>query len=103
MISLQTKLKAMLWDIPEPQRIELAERILINPVESFKNDNQLFIKALNSLTWYELLQLVGKQCLYDLLTDLTIASVFPPKRRDHYRNARRLLSKYALSFSGQSA
>lgn len=102
-IGLQMKLKAMLWDIPETQRLDIANKILSNPVETFHNNDDLFIKALNSLKWYELTKLLGKQNLLVLLTDTTIRKLYPVQRRTYYTNARRLLSKYAVSASGQSA
>jgi hypothetical protein len=102
-IELQNKLKAMLWDMPESRRIKIADEILSDPVEIFRNDDQLFIKALNSLKWYELNRLVGKQNLLMLLTDSTIQKLFPVQRRMYYINARRLLSKYTVPASGQGA
>jgi hypothetical protein len=101
--ALYNKIKAMLWDIDESSRAELANMILNNPVETFRNDNQLFIKALSSLKWYELIRLVGKQNLLELLTDPTIQRLYPNQRRIYYKNARRLLSEYSVSASGQSA
>ena len=98
-IELQTKLKAMLWDMPEARRIEIANEILSEPVEIFRKDDQIFLKALNSLKWYELTRLVGKQNLLMLLTDSIIQKLFPVQRRIYYTNARRLLSKYAVSTS----
>lgn len=102
-VSLQIKLKAMLWDLPESSKSEIINNILSNPIESFKHNDQIFIKALNSLKWYELTRLVGKQNLVSLLTDSTIQKLFPVQRRIYYTNARRLLSKYAIPSSGQSA
>ena len=102
-IGLQTKLKAMLWDIPENKRLEITNKILSNPVESFQSDDQVFIKALNSLKWYELVRLVGIQNLAGLLNDTTIQKLFPVQRRTYYTNARRLLSKYFVPSSGQGA
>lgn len=98
-VDLQIKLKAMLWDMPENQRVKIVSEILSNPVEIFRNDDQVFIKALNSLKWYELTRLVGKQNLLLLLTDSTIQKLFPVQRRTYYTNARRLLSKYAVPSS----
>lgn len=95
-VDLHTKLKAMLWDMPENQRLKIANEIQYQPVETFQNDDQIFIKALNSLKWYELTRLVGKQNLLRLLTDTTIQKLFPVQRRTFYTNARRLLSKYAV-------
>ena len=98
-VDLHTKLKAMLWDMPESERMKTVHEILANPFEMFRSNDQLFIKALNSLKWYELIRLVGKQNLLRLLTDATIQKLFPVQRRTYYTNARRLLSKYAVSTS----
>ena len=98
-VDLHAKLKAMLWDMPENQRMKIVDEILAKPVEVFQNDNQIFIKALNSLKWYELIRLVGKQNLLLLLTDPTIQKLFPVQRRTYYINARRLLSKYTVPAS----
>jgi hypothetical protein len=103
MNELKTKIQAMLWDLPVNSRTDLAEKINADPVDAFRNDEQLFLKALNSLTWYDLLKLINKQNLVDLLTDSTIRKLFPPQRRTYYTNARRLLSKYSLPPSGQGA
>jgi len=98
-IDLKIKLKAMLWDIQENRRMKIVDEILVNPVEKFRNDDQVFIKALNSLKWYELIKLVGKQNLLLLLTDSTIQKLYPAQRRTFYINARRLLSKYTVPAS----
>jgi len=95
-IGLHTKLKAMLWDIPESMRTELSDKILADPVNVFLMDDQLFIKALNSLKWYELTRLISKQNLLALLTDSTINKLYPVQRRKFYSNARRLLSKFVF-------
>ena len=102
-VDLHTKIEAMLWDLPEEKRLETTDRILLNPVESFMNDNQLFLKALNSLKWYELINLTGKRNLLPLLTDATIQKLFPVQRRTYYINARRLLSKFTVPASGQGS
>lgn len=101
--SLNTKINAMLWDVPLSKRAQLTQSILDNPVETFRNDDQLFIKALGSLKWYELTRLTGTQNLLALLTDSTIQKLFPVQRRIFYTNARRLLSKYTVPATGQSS
>lgn len=102
-VGLDTKINAMLWDIPENQRMEITAKILSDAAETFRHNDQLFIKALSSLSWYELTKLVGKQNLVELLTVPTIQKLFPVQQRVYYTNARRLLSKYSLPASGQSA
>ena len=37
MITLQLKLQAMLWDVPENRRLEIADKILSNPVETLQD------------------------------------------------------------------
>lgn len=100
---LHIKINGMLWDLPEGRRHELTKLLLDNPVAVFRENEQVFLKALNSLRWHELIKFVGKQELLSLLTDTTIRKLFPPKRRTYYINARRLLSKYCLPASGQGA
>ena len=100
-VGLQTKLKAMLWDIPENMRSEISDKILADPFHVFLNDEQLLIKALNSLRWHELTRLVNKNNLLTLLTDSVIRKLYPVQRRTYYTNARRLLSKYIIPTSGQ--
>ncbi len=102
-VDINTKVQAMLWDIPAIKRVELCKKILENPVEAFSSDEQLLIKALSSLKWYDLTSLVGKQNLLGILNDTTIQKLFPVQRRTYYTNARRLLSKYTVPTSGQSS
>ena len=102
-VAIEKIINAMLWDVAESSRADIAKRILDNPVETFRNDEQLLIKALGSLKWYDLNKLVGKQNLLTLLTDANIQKLYPPQRRNYYNNARRLLSEYIVSSSGQSA
>ena len=101
-IGLNTKLKAMLWDMPEKRRLELSGEILNNPFLVFQRDEQLLIKALNSLKWHELTRLLGIQNLFKLLTDSTLRKLYPAQRRTYYANARRLLSKYFVPDTEQS-
>ena len=100
---LHKRIRGMLWDLPGSKREELAERIVNDAVTVFREDEQVFLKALNSLRWHELIRLTGKEALFSLLTDSTIRKLFPPERRKFYTNARRLLSKYCIPASGQGA
>ena len=100
-IDLNTKLQTTLWDIPITERLELVDKIMDNPVDFFSKNERIFVEALNTLSWYELIKLIGIQELLTLLTDSTVRKLFPPKRRTYYLNARRLLSKYCLPSSGQ--
>jgi hypothetical protein len=99
---MATRIQTLLWDMPIKKRTEAVRTILDNPKEIVQDD-QLFIRALGSLSWYELISLVGPEDLNQALSEQTISRLFPPKRRTYYTNARRLLSKYALSPAGQNS
>lgn len=99
---LNAKLKALLWDVPEKQRTEMVNRILEDPAAALRNE-QLFLRVLNSLRWYDLIRLLDIPTLVSLLSDRTISKVYPAQRRIYYTNAIRLLSKYSVSSSGQGA
>ena len=90
----------MLWDIPLEKRDFVAEQILFSPKETLTSDNSLFIKALNSFSWYELVEIFGVETLVELLTEENLRKLFPPSQRNFYKLARRLLSKYAISTAG---
>jgi hypothetical protein len=90
----------LLWDKPPSERKKLAEALDKNSVELLEHNSGLFVKALNTLSWYELIELFGAGKLYNMLTDEVINKIFPAKRREYYKNARRLLSEYTLSTAG---
>jgi hypothetical protein len=89
----------MLWDLPPERRDKMVREILEDPVSAFRRDESLFIKALNTLKWYDLIHLVESRQLVEMLSDSTLSRLFPLKRRQYYANARRLLLKYDLSLS----
>jgi hypothetical protein len=94
----QNKLQGMFWDLSPAAKKKAVENIVKDPVAAF-HDEQILLKALNSLCWYELIQLTGSENLYQLLDDKIIGKLFPQGRRTYYTHAKRLLSKYTLSGS----
>lgn len=96
-MDLPSKLRAMLWDLPEDMKDEIVGQILSDPLRVFEENDELLLKALNSLRWYELTSLVGHQDLTILLSDIVIQKLFPAQRQTYYINAKRLLSKYVVS------
>jgi hypothetical protein len=96
---LEIKLKGMFWDLPPEKRKILLEHTLNNPVKAFQ-DEQVLIRGLNSLKWYDLIQLLGDNNLLQLLSDSVINKLYPRQRQIYYRNARELLSKYIVSAAG---
>ena len=97
--SLDIKLKGMLWDLPDEQRKKFLGKILTNPQKAF-HDEQLLVRALNSLNWYDLIQIVGADNLLQLLSENAISNLYPPQRQLYYKNAKELLSKYTVSVTG---
>jgi hypothetical protein len=97
MIKLADKL---LWDKPPAERKKFAKILENDPVLVFEKHDDLFLKALNTLSWYELIELFGTKRLEQMLTADIINRIFPAKRREYYKNARRLLSKFTLSAAG---
>jgi len=97
--SLEIKLKGMLWDMPAPKRDFLFRNILQTPVTAFR-DEELLIRGLNSLGWYDLIQILGSDVLLNLLSESVIGKLYPPQRQLFYKDARELLSKYTISSAG---
>jgi hypothetical protein len=97
--SIEDKLYGMFWDLAPDAKKEAVEKIIKDPVGSF-HDEQVFLRALNTLGWYELMTLTGSDILVKLLNKSIITRLFPEGRRKYYTNARRLLSKYTLSTPG---
>jgi hypothetical protein len=94
--SLEIKLKGMLWDLPSDKSKKLLELILQNPQKAFQ-DQQLLIRGLNSLNWYDLIHLLGYNNLLQLLSESVISKLYPRQRQIYYKNAKELLSKYTVS------
>lgn len=96
----EKKLYAMFWDLSSGAKQKAVEKIINDPVKAFA-DEQILLRALNTLSWYELVELTGgPHRLVQLLNDSVIARLFPETRRKYYLNARRLLSKYFISVTG---
>jgi hypothetical protein len=98
-LSMENKIKAMCWDMPQKVRAETISRIALDPATAF-SDEQILARALNTLAWYDLMELLGPQRLSELLSDKVIAKLYPRSRITYYKNARRLLSKYFISPAG---
>jgi hypothetical protein len=95
---LEIKLKGMLWDLPVEKRKKLLGQILQNPQKAFR-DEQLLIRGLNSLGWYDLIQILGPDNLLLMLSENVISNLYPKQRQLYYKNAKELLSKYSLSLA----
>ena len=74
-------------------------KIISDPAGAFR-DEQILLRVLGTLSWYELIQLAGSDQLLKLLDDEIMNRLFPEGRRKYYTHAKRLLSKYTISASG---
>ena len=74
----------------------MTSRIVLDPANAF-SDEQILARALNTLGWYDLMELLGPQRLGELLSGRIIGKLFPNSRITFYKDARRLLSKYFIS------
>lgn len=100
---LKNKINGMFWDLPPAARQRAVDEFIKDPVKAF-NDEHILLRALNTLGWYELIRLSGGAAnLLGFLDDKTISRLFPGSRQKYYYNAKRLLSKYIISASEQSA
>ena len=89
----------MLWDLPAEKSEKLLGQILQDPLLAFQ-DEQLFVRGLNSLNWYDLIQLLGYNNLLQLLSESVISKLYPHQRQIYYKDAKELLSKYTISSAG---
>jgi hypothetical protein len=89
----------MLWDFPIEKRKIVLKQISQNPGRAF-SEKQLLTRGLNSLNWYDLIQIFGPENLHLMLSDSIISKLYPVQRQLYYKNARELLSKYSLSVPG---
>ncbi len=100
---LENKIYGMFWDLPPAARQRAVDEFIKDPVKAF-SDEHILLRALNTLGWYELIRLSGGAAnLMGFLDDKTINRLFPGSRKKYYYNAKRLLSKYIISASEQSA
>ncbi|MFZ2338427.1 MAG: hypothetical protein WAW07_01745 [Bacteroidales bacterium] len=99
-LTIEEKISALFWDMSSSARKKAVESVINDPLKAF-NDDSVLLKALNTFSWYELMQLAGgPENLVRLLDDRIIRKLFPESRRKFYRDGKRLLSKYIISPAG---
>jgi hypothetical protein len=95
-------LSRLFWDVDTNQMdfSNLLEKKLqsIDDIQS----QQFFIRLLTSCDWYTLLKLMPPATLRMILTDTVLDKLFPKDLKQKYIYARKILSRHALSDSGQS-
>jgi hypothetical protein len=64
------------------------------------NAQRVFLRMLERLSWYDLLDLLGIEALNDLLNPETIAKIRHRDVREKYEYVRKTLQGEAVSFSG---
>jgi hypothetical protein len=95
-------LSRLFWDV-EINQIDVAN-LLEQKLQSIDDiqSQQFFIRLLTSCDWYTLLKLMTPATLRMILTDPLLDKLFPKDLRQKYIYARKVLSRHAISSSGQS-
>lgn len=99
---IANKIKAAFWDYA----IDADEIYLIalgkKASNSFFSKEKIFIRLIERLSWYELLDMFGKEILKMSLTKSIIAKIRDPEIRSKYESIRRILQGETLPASGWS-
>jgi hypothetical protein len=95
-------LSRLFWDV-EINQIDVVN-LLEQKLQSIDDiqSQQFFIRLLTSCDWYTLLKLMTPATLRMILTDPLLDKLFPKDLRQKYIYARKVLSRHAISSSGQS-
>jgi hypothetical protein len=84
-------IKPLLWDtkITPEEAVEVLDGKQINGLTK----TNLYTKMLVGYKWYEVLNIVGKDKINELLADEVIKGLFPRAKRDRFFNVRKILYK----------
>lgn len=96
-------IKSAFWDYNiDP---ELFLKILNNKIkeDSYFSKEKIFIRLLETLSWYDLVSLLGIEYLRNHLNDNILLKLRNPELRIRYDNARKILHGETLSASGWSS
>jgi len=93
-------LKSIIWDYDvdpdELYNVMTGQRLKAGP---FTFD-RLFVRMLERLSWYELIDLLGMEYIKEHLTTDVIGKIRFKTLRGRYETVRKLLSGHPVSFSG---
>ncbi len=96
----QNLLKSIVWDY----RVDGKELMKVLSGSKRKEGpfdlEKLFIRILERLPWYDILDLLGKDRITQLLTNEMIGRLRLPEQRERYERIRKILQGEPVSFSG---
>ena len=96
----KSKIKSIFWDYNiDPDEIYetvIGKRKKAGPFDS----QQIFIRMLERLSWYELIDILGLEFIKNNLTEDVIKKVRFKALRERYETARNVLHGHPLPFSG---
>lgn len=96
------KIKAAFWDYDiDPYEIYL---VVLGKKEgdNFFSKGKILIRLIERLSWYEIVDLFGKEFLANNLSPLIISKIRNPEIRNRYEFIRRVLQGETLSYTGWS-
>jgi len=98
--AVQSALKAIIWDYhvdpAELFEVIVGKRETAGPF----NTERLFLRMLERLPWYELIDALGMKYIKDHLSEDVIKKIRFKTLRGRYETVRKVLSGDTLSFSG---
>jgi len=96
----QNALKSLVWDYNVDGDRLLEVLLGLREKEGPFDQNRLFLRVLERLPWHDVLDMVGKNLLKQLLTPGLIARLRFPEQRRRYERIRKILQGEPVSFSG---
>jgi hypothetical protein len=93
-------IKSLVWDyyINENRLLEVLLGVREN--EGPFDQSKIFLRALERLPWHDILALIGKERIIQLLTPEQIAKLRFPAQQRRYERIRKILQGEPVSFSG---
>jgi len=93
-------LRSIVWDYQVDGQKLMEVMTGSRDAEGPFNKERIFLRMLERLPWYDILNLVGIKFLQENLTYKRIAQLHQPHQRNRYERIRKILHREPLSFSG---
>ena len=89
--NLNYSLKQLFWDNSISE--DILQKILNNEIEEFQGitRQKIYVRLLESFQWYQILSLIKKNQIEEILSDEVITKIWNNPLRQRYEYARRFL------------